>query len=52
MRVLDNGVSDASPRWGEVKGRGYPAHTADTLALLILQRASSWCFLYAIKSIM
>src|SRR5882724_9947275 len=37
-------------RWGEVKGGGHTAHADDTLALRILQRESSWCFLYAIKS--
>jgi len=35
---------------GEVKGGGHTAHADDPLALLILQRESSWCFLYAIKS--
>jgi hypothetical protein len=43
----------ASPRWGEVTcGGGNTAHADDTLTLLILQRESSWCFLYTIRSIL
>gem|GEM_PF-5757877 len=35
---------------GEVTCGGHTAHEEYTLSLLILQRESSWCFLYAIKS--
>jgi len=50
MSVLENVVSDSSLQRGEVKGGGHTAHAEDSLALLILQRESSWCFLSAIKS--
>ena len=49
MSVIENAVSDPS-RWGEVTCGGHTAHADDTLALLILQRESSWGFLSAIKS--
>ncbi len=38
------------PAGGEVTCGGHTAHADNTFALLILQRESSWCFLYAIKS--
>jgi very-short-patch-repair endonuclease len=42
--------SSPPPRWGKVTCGGHTAREDDTLSLLILQRESSWCFLYAIKS--